>query len=308
MKSMIACGLAATFAIAGPMLATAAHAGQNERLFGLTHDHRVVTFASNTPGVITSNRAITGLAAGERLIGIDLRATDRKLYTMGTSGSVYRLEGGAGGYAAINLGQISTPLTGSSFGFDFNPVPNRLRVVSDANQNLRLNPMASTVGTIVDRPLTLNGAPVIDLLAVAYTNNRAGARSTVLYGLDARSGGLVRALNANEGTYVTTNLAGQTFQPLGLPFDNSEIFGFDISGGTGQAFFNHRNSLYRLDLANGTPSFVGDIGAGSLAGLTAGSVPEPSQWAMMLAGFGLVGLARRRQRPPRSTLLRPALA
>ena len=31
-------------------------------------------------------------------------------------------------------------------------------------------------------------------------------------------------------------------------------------------------------------------------GSTAGAVPEPATWAMLLAGFGLVGAVRRRQR------------
>jgi hypothetical protein len=35
-------------------------------------------------------------------------------------------------------GQFS--LNGSSFGFDFNPTVDRIRVQSDADQNLRLNP------------------------------------------------------------------------------------------------------------------------------------------------------------------------
>lgn len=290
---LAACALAA-------LLPAAAHA---ETLFGLTDDHRIVSFNANTPGVMISSGAISGINPGDRLIGLDLRAVDRTLYTMGTSGTIYRLEPvalGAGGtstingFNAVNLGAISTQLTGSSFGFDFNPVPDRLRVISDSNQNLRLNPLISPPGTITDTPVTLNGTQGIDLLAVAYTNNLPGATTTVLYGLDARTGSLVRALNANAGTYVSTNLAGNPFAPLGLTLDNSMAVGFDISGGTGRAYFNRFNDLYSLDLARGTPTLLGRFAGGNLVGLTAGAVPEPAQWLTMLCGFAMVGVVRRR--------------
>jgi hypothetical protein len=291
----------AATALAAAMLLPAA-AGA-ETLFGLTDDNRIVSFNARNPGTTISSGAISGIAAGDRLIGLDLRAVDRKLYTMGTSGTIYRLEpvalgfngsGTINGFNAVNLGAVSTRLTGSSFGFDFNPVPDRLRVISDSNQNLRLNPLVSPPGTITDTPVTLNGTQGIDLLAVAYTNNLPGATSTVLYGLDARTGSLVRALNANAGTYVSTNLAGNPFASLGLTLDNSMAVGFDISGGTGAAYFNRFNDLYSLDLASGTPTLLGRFAGGNLVGLTAGAVPEPAQWLTMLCGFAMVGVVRRR--------------
>jgi hypothetical protein len=288
------------FVAAAALVPAAASA---ETLFGLTDDNRIVSFNSRNPGVTLSSGAISGIDPGDRLIGLDLRPVDRKLYTMGASGTIYRLEPvalGAGGssvingFNAVNLGAIGTRLTGSSFGFDFNPVPDRLRVISDSNQNLRLNPLISPPGTIIDTPVTLNGTDGIDLLAVAYTNNLPGARTTVLYGLDARTGSLVRALNANAGTYVSTNLAGNPFSTLGLTIDNSMQVGFDISGGTGAAYFNRFNDLYSLDLMRGTPTLLGRFTGGNLVGLTAGAVPEPAQWLTMLVGFAMVGVVRRR--------------
>lgn len=280
--------LAATVAACSSM-------AQAEQLYALTSTNRIIRFDSTTPGTLISNRAITGIAAGDKLIGLDLRASDGRLYTMGTSGNIYRLATSGSGYVATNLGAISTTLTGSSFGFDFNPVPDRLRVVSDVNQNLRLNPVTPP-GTTIDGSLTLNGSPVFDLFAVAYTNNRRGALSTVLYGIDARSGGLVRSTNANAGTYVTTNLVGSPFQSLGLALDNSLNVSFDISGGTGKGFFSYMDGLYGVNLSSGAPSFLGSIGAAGIIGLTAATVPEPQSWALLISGFGLVGLVGRRQR------------
>ncbi|QMW23365.1 PEP-CTERM sorting domain-containing protein [Sandaracinobacteroides saxicola] len=54
------------------------------------------------------------------------------------------------------------------------------------------------------------------------------------------------------------------------------------------------------DYMTGTPTFVEQSpadGGGWVAGtITGGVVPEPATWAMMIAGFGLVGGAMRRRR------------
>ena len=278
-----------------------APAAQAETIFALTGDNRVVTFNAATPGMLKTNQAIVGLSQGDRLLGIDLRPVDRKLYALGSSGNLYRLDAGGGRYTATNLGMLSASLTGSSFGFDFNPTVDRLRVVSDANQNLRINTNTMPPGTIVDGALTLNGMTQFDLLAVAYTNSRPGVTSTMLFGLDARTGGLVRSTNANAGTYVSTNPMGMAYQSLGLALDNSQAIGFDISGGTGLGYFNYFNDFYRINLATGAPTLVGSIGGmGSIVGLAAGSVPEPASWAMLITGFGLVGAAARRRQVQRA--------
>ena len=278
-----------------------APAAQAETIFALTSDNRVVTFNAATPGMLKTNQAIVGLSQGDRLLGIDLRPVDRKLYALGSSGNLYRLDAGGGRYTATNLGMLSASLTGSSFGFDFNPTVDRLRVVSDANQNLRINTNTMPPGTIVDGALTLNGMTQFDLLAVAYTNSRPGVTSTMLFGLDARTGGLVRSTNANAGTYVNTNPMGMAYQSLGLALDNSQAIGFDISGGTGLGYFNYFNDFYHINLATGAPTLVGSIGGmGSIVGLAAGSVPEPASWAMLITGFGLVGAAARRRQVQRA--------
>jgi len=278
-----------------------APAAQAETIFALTSDNRVITFNAATPGMIKTNQAIVGLSQGDSLLGIDLRPVDRKLYALGTSGNLYRLSAGGGSYTATNLGTLAASLTGNSFGFDFNPTVDRLRIVSDANQNLRINPNTMPPGTIVDGALTLNGASPFDLLAVAYTNSRPGVTSTMLFGLDARTGGLVRSTNANAGTYVNINPVGMAYQSLGLALDNSQAIGFDISGGTGLGYFNFNNDFYRINLATGAPTLVGSIGGmGSIVGLAAGSVPEPASWAMLITGFGLVGAAARRRHMPRA--------
>ena len=138
-----------------------------EQVIGLVGSTNIVTFDSASPGTITSNRTITGLDAGVVLTGIDLRPADNQLYTVSTTGTVYRLTLSGSNYTATSLGTISTSPTGHSFGLDFNPTVDRLRMVSDTNQNVRINLTTSPPGVTVDGAITLDGSPHVDLLGSA---------------------------------------------------------------------------------------------------------------------------------------------
>ena len=289
MHNIFKLGIAA-IAVAAPASQAAA-----ERIFGLTSGNTIVTFDSASPDTILSSGAISGIDDGDTLIGLDLRPANRILYSLTTSGELYRIlkDASGRGYTAVSLGNTSPAPSGSSFGFDFNPVVDRLRVVSDTNQNLRIVP--DTAATFLDGAITRNGSSNVDLVGAAYRTSRPGATATVLYGLDAISDSLVRATNANAGTYTNLNVMSNAFGPLGFNFSNTDRVGFDISGGTNQGFFTINDAFYRVNQLSGAGTFVGNLGAEGITGITAGTVPEPASWAMMIGGFGLVGGAMRRR-------------
>ena len=270
-------------AIAAMSLSTAPAAA--ETLFGLTSGNRIVSFDSATPGTLLGNAAISGLASGEVLVGLDLRPVNRTLYTLSTAGNLYSLTGAATGYNANLIGNIGTTVSGTRFGLDFNPTVDRLRFVSDFDQNLRINP--NNAVTIVDGTIDAPGAEA--LVGAAYANNIAAATTTTLYGIDAGGNQLLRSTNANAGTYVEVGTIS------GLDFGGLNNLGFDISGRTGAAYFAIGSQLYTIDLTSAAATSLGGIGGGSLIGLTAAGVPEPASWAMMIGGFGLVGGTLRRR-------------
>ena len=289
MRRLISLGVAAIAVVAPVSQASA------ERVFGLKSDNKIVTFDSATPGKITSSGAISGIDAGDKLIGLDQRLANPILYSMTTSGELYRIVKNASGrdYTAVSLGNTSPAPNGAGFGFDFNPVVDRLRVVSDTNKNLRIVP--DTAQTFLDGAITRDGSSNVDLLGSAYRNSRPGATATVLYGLDAVTDSLVRATNANAGTYTNLNVAGNAFGPLGFGFSKLDRVSFDISGGSNQGYFTINNAFYTVDQLSGAGKFVGNIGNGDITGIAAGAVPEPATWALMIGGFGLVGSAMRRR-------------
>ena len=71
------------------------------------------------------------------LIGIDFRPANQKLYGVSKSGVIYTIDPSSA--VATRVSQMNVAIEGSTFGFDFNPNADRLRIVSDADQNLRVN-------------------------------------------------------------------------------------------------------------------------------------------------------------------------
>ena len=107
--------------------------------FGLSNANQIVTFDTNTPSTPLAVVAITGLQSGETALGIDVRPATGQLYLLGSSSRIYVVDPVTG--VATAVGAAFTPaLSGTAFGFDFNPTVDRIRVVSDTGQNLRLNP------------------------------------------------------------------------------------------------------------------------------------------------------------------------
>jgi uncharacterized repeat protein (TIGR03803 family) len=104
---------------------------------------------------------------------------------------------------------------------------------------------------------------------------------------------------ATSGNYSTN--AGSVFSlTQGGVLTNLHTFtDFSLGGPQGGLYADASGALY------GTASFGGDFGYGAVFKLTdtgfavasVGGVPEPSSWAMLVLGFGVVGVAtRRRQR------------
>ena len=145
-------------------------------LIGLTNVNSLVTFDSGTPGtLIGSAVAVTGLATGDVLVGIDYRPATNTLYGVGrVSSQLYTIAYTPGGSTATAtaVGAATTPaLSGTNFGVDFNPVVDRLRVVSDTEQNLRIVPTTGqVVGNAADTSLAYDPA---DPLNQGFFDNNA---------------------------------------------------------------------------------------------------------------------------------------
>lgn len=277
-------------AIAAVPLVVLAGSAQAELVYGVTLQQTLVSWDSAAPSTLLSGVAISGLQANEVIHGIDMRPNTGEMFALGSMNRLYKINRMTG--VATQVGPaFSTPLNGSSFGFDFNPTVDRIRVVSDVDQNLRLNP--DTGGLIVDTPLAYaNGDPNFgknaNVVHAAYTNSFKGATSTTLYVLDTGLDVLAIQNPANSGQLMTVGSVGADLTDLG---------GFDISGMSGLAYAVVRDNLlarstfWRIDLATGQGTMIGEIGGGAI--ITAMTVvPAPGAAALM----GLIGLGAARRR------------
>ena len=178
---------------------------------GLTSDGRLIEFRSNQPKNASSIAAIWGLSGDTRLVGIDYRPATGELIGLGDKGGVYAVSDFNA--QAVKKSQVGVALAGASFGVDFNPTVDRLRVTSDTGQNLRIN--VDNGMTNVDTSLSSMG-----VTGAGYTNNDADPNTaTTLFDLDSALDQVVVQSPANSGMLAATGKLG---------VDASPAIGFDV--------------------------------------------------------------------------------
>lgn len=278
--------------IAAAIVAAAVPAIHAETIYGLGSGNFLFSFDSLTPGTVSAPVAVTGLG-GSTLLGIDFRPADGGLYGIGTGDKVFSINRITGAATDVTAASFLTSLGGGTdFGVDFNPAVNRLRIVSDADTNLRIfgasqNVDASLVYQTGDPNFGVNPS----VTAVAYTNpdNNPGT-GTTLYGIDTALDALVLH-NTAPGFQNLTTVGG-----LGVNAPGATGFDISISGTAYAAFHNGSDSqLYTINLATGAATLAGTIGGGMIIqDLTA--VPEPETYAAMAGGALVAFAAWRRTR------------
>ncbi len=263
----------------------------------------LVRFSVATPGM-TTTVAITGVDAGETLVGLDFRPATGQLFAFGVNpidndGTVYRLDpqlgtatiiGTAGGVsfvdAAGNPVDLPDPAV-AGYGVDFNPAADRIRVTTSTGLNFRLNQLtgvgadgnAGVAGTNPDGGI--NGA-VTGASGAAYTNSVGNTSVTTLYVIDSATGRLTLQVPPNDGTQISP----LAIQAGSTPLTFTNVNGFDIpsdvrvtasntavTSGSGFAALKvgGLTRLYRINLVTGAATDLGQIGTGAdLRGLTLG--------------------------------------
>jgi hypothetical protein len=235
--------------------------GDDLQVVGLVADGSLVCFRDRRPHRTTAIGSVSGLDQDTSLVGVDYRPANDVLYGLGNAGGVYSID--ANNAQATFVSRLNQPLQGSSFGVDFNPTVDRLRVVSDTGQNLRVNVDDGT--TTVDAALNIPGTtpvnPALGVTAVAYTNNDADPNTaTTLFDIDSTNDNVVIQAPPNAGALSATGKLG---------VDAVGAVGFDIYSQLGYgttvdlrplasiATADGSTSLYRIDLLAGRAGKVG---------------------------------------------------
>ena len=246
--------------ISGNVIGLAVELNENPTVVGLNGTLTAPTlfsFSLRTPNTISSPVAVTGLAMGDQLLGIDVRPATGELYGFvrnGTNGKLYTINPDTGAATlessltnAIAMGPTLVFDAGKNYSIDFNPAADRLRIVSSGTgdgENYRIN--VDTGATIIESDqlaapggdaaggdlqptdsMTATAAESnFSVTQIAYTRNFAStirpAPATKMFDVDSTNSDLLRQNPPNTGKLELTGDIGG-----GL----NNFAGFDVVGG-----------------------------------------------------------------------------
>jgi hypothetical protein len=245
---------------------------------------------------LTTYATVSGVVAGERLVGIDLRPATGQLYALGIDaandrGTLYLLEpqsaggtaaatpvGAPGRIAYVDGNGVPVDLSDLPAGFDFNPTVDRIRFMDASGLNARINPNDGSPvdGDSGSAGVNPDGSVQAELgtqiAGTAYTGSVPMAPFTTQYTLDQAFARLSIQNPPNAGV--------QTMQMAltrnGQPFEFGGETGFDIPAGVtapaanqpaaGQGFFtaadgNGAPALFAISLSDASVDLIGAFNA-----------------------------------------------
>jgi len=251
-------GCAATPEPEGPL--------RKETVWAVTEQAELIRFNAGRPQKPDARLPLQGLEAGDKLVGIDFRVSRGVLFALSARGKLYTLDTKTARLSPVGSA-APVALQGERFGFDFNPVADRIRVVSDSGQNLRLHPETGAVAA-TDPALNwaVPGAPAPKVAGAAYTYNKNNDKLTTNYAIDLGQGtlltqgsveGVQPAVSPNTGTLMVVGALG-TGSIDDVAFDIADI------GNTALAALRAggRTRLHLIDLASGKATPIGTVDKG----------------------------------------------
>jgi parallel beta-helix repeat protein len=239
-------------------------------VYAITADNHLLSFNSTRPDAIFENRAIVG----EKVTHIDFRPATGQLYALGESGHLYTVN-----LANVTLTQVGTATLPNFGGFDFNPVTDRIRLANQ-NGNVEVSPVTGaivTTGTALSfAPGDTNFGTSPVILALAHTNNVAGATSTTTYGIHLTNAFFPTQLvsvGSVNGSPVSPN-SGQLFTVGETGAATATYAGFDVAD-NGEAFASLAHpeagtfaTFYKINLATGSTERLGTLIDPNFQGIT----------------------------------------
>ena len=213
--------------LATPVIADAERTPAGITLHALTQTaasdaYQLIAISAAQPGKIARSVTLSGLEAGERLLGIDYRVAYGVLFALGSSNRVFTVDVVSGALTPVGTSAFASRLEGERFGFDFNPAADRIRIVSDRGQNLRVHPETGAVldykpdqaGLQADAALSYaaddpHAGQAPQLVAAAYTYNTEDEKLTTNFAIDAARATLVRQGSIEGQQPVVSPNSGQ---------------------------------------------------------------------------------------------------
>ena len=220
-------------------------------LVALDDGNRLIRFNADTPGKIAW-RSIKGTSS--RIVGIDVRPADGKLYGLAADGGIYVIDWMTGQSKMVSM--LSVAAVAQPMVVDFNPVADRMRVVGADGRNLRINVetgQATEDGKLAYVAGDANAGKTQGVSAGGYINAMKGATATTLYEIDNSTNALVVQDPPNDGGLKTRFMLTGAPKLRGLDIVTDEAgrhTGYAVSGA----------KLYKVDVTAGKVMDAGAIG------------------------------------------------
>lgn len=216
--------------------------------------------------------------------------------------TLFNFGGGSGTPASITVARPGLAITATAR--QFTAAPNALTSLSDLGKARQLRRTAPGIG--------VNGGGSNDQVDANFAKREAlvltGSRNFFITGFTLSS------VDPND-TFQLYGIAGRALVNLGFPgiiranapTPNQAL---SLLGGNATGAFSSANGgtqILNLNMPTGRFSgfvlttresgfgFIGGDGQGYRLNTLVGGVPEPESWAMLIAGFGLVGAVARRR-------------
>jgi len=233
-------------------------------LVGLTAEGGLVRIDTETR---RASAPVPVRGAEGRLLGIDVRPADGRLYGVTDAGQIVTLDPATG--AATRVSQLGERFeSGGRAVVDFNPVADRLRLMGMSGTNFRVNVENGQV--VRDGQLKYQaGTPLAEtqprITAGAYTNSAAGAQQTMLLTIDGVLGQLNLQAPPNDGVQ-------QVRGTIGSGAGASSAFDILTVGATNTGYLLTGGVLHTIDLERGVPTPLGAV-AGTADVIDIASMP-----------------------------------
>jgi DNA-binding beta-propeller fold protein YncE len=227
------------------LLATALPATA-ETAIALTGDRTLLTIDTAT-ATVTATIEVQGVS---RLLGIDLRPGNGRLYGVTDAQTIVEIDPATGGVTEVAAMTTPLPLADAPVVVDFNPAADRLRYMTGTT-NHRVHPDTGEVtvdGALAYVAGDMHAGEAPNIAAAAYTNSYGKPEKTAMFNIDATISGLIQQTAPNDGTLAAIGKLGVTLEgPVG----------FDIAtdaDGINTAWLAANGGLHTLDLATGALS------------------------------------------------------
>ena len=240
--------LAAASAIAISCLAAPAAAAGT--LVGLVDGKTIVSIDPASRKVV----AKADVSGAPMLVGIDVRPADGLLYGVASDGQIVTIEVKTG-KATMKSKLSETLKAGETITVDFNPVADRLRILTSGGVSLRVNVddgKAIVDGALKYKDGDANAGKTPKVIAGAYSNSFKGTKTTTLYNIDATAGALATQNPPNDGVLNTVG-------PLGVTLSGPAAFNIVAMGEDNSAWLAAGGALHAVDLKTGKATMAGKI-------------------------------------------------